>query len=54
VLARVTGKQARLTTDAIYIARQEFVANHRPRIILRYIQGRLRTRTDINISGSRL
>jgi hypothetical protein len=39
VLARVTGRQARLTTDALNLARQEFVANHRPRVILRYIQG---------------
>jgi hypothetical protein len=39
VLARVTGKQARLTTDALNLARQEFVATHRPRIVLRYIQG---------------
>jgi hypothetical protein len=31
--------QARLTTDALNLARQEFVANHRPRVILRYIQG---------------
>jgi hypothetical protein len=39
VLARVTGKQAKLTTEALNLARQEFVANHRPRVILRYIQG---------------
>jgi hypothetical protein len=39
VLARVTGREARLTTDALNLARQEFVANHRPRVILRYIQG---------------
>lgn len=39
VLARVTGKQARLTTDALNLARQEFVAVHRPRVVLRYIQG---------------
>jgi hypothetical protein len=43
VLARVTGKQARLTTDALNLARQEFVATHRPRIILRYIQGPFET-----------
>jgi hypothetical protein len=39
VLVIVTGRQARLTTAALNLARQEFVASHRPRVILRYIQG---------------
>jgi hypothetical protein len=39
VLALVTGRQARLTTDALNLAREEFVATHRPQVILRYIQG---------------
>ncbi|MDB5610235.1 MAG: hypothetical protein JWP25_7135 [Bradyrhizobium sp.] len=42
VLARVTGKQARLTTAALNLARQEFIATHRPRVILRYMQGPFR------------
>lgn len=36
VLVRVTGRQARLTTAALNLARQEFVATHRPRVVLRY------------------
>src|ERR1700733_2684279 len=39
VLVFVTGRQARLTTAALNLARQEFVATHRPRVIVRYIQG---------------
>jgi hypothetical protein len=39
VLVRVTGRQARLTTAALNLARQEFVATHRPRVVLRYIEG---------------
>jgi hypothetical protein len=39
VLVRVTGRQARLTTAALNLARQEFVATHRPRVVVRYIQG---------------
>jgi hypothetical protein len=39
VLALVTGRQARLSRQSIDLARQEFIATHRPRVILRYIQG---------------
>jgi len=39
VLVLVTGRQARLTTAALNLARQEFVASHRPRVVLRYIEG---------------
>jgi hypothetical protein len=35
VLARVTGRQARLTRESIDLARAEFVSTHRPRIIVR-------------------
>jgi len=34
ILARVTGKQARLTREAIDLARQEFISTHRPRITI--------------------
>lgn len=39
VLACVTGKQARLTRESIDLARKEFIATHRPRVIVRFIQG---------------
>jgi hypothetical protein len=39
VLAVVTGRQARLSRESIDLARQEFIATHRPRVILRCIQG---------------
>jgi hypothetical protein len=39
VLVCVTGRQARLATIALNLTRQEFVATHRPRVVLRYIQG---------------
>jgi hypothetical protein len=42
VLARVTGRQARLTRESIDLARQEFIATHRPRVVVRYIQGPFR------------
>jgi hypothetical protein len=35
VLAKVTGKQARLSRESIDLARSEFIATHRPRIVLR-------------------
>jgi hypothetical protein len=38
-LVRVTNRQARLTRESIDLARQEFIATHRPRIIVRFIQG---------------
>ena len=38
VLAMVTNRQARLTRDSINLARDEFIASHRPRIIVRWIQ----------------
>jgi len=34
VLARVTGRQARLTRESIDLARAEFISSHRPRIIV--------------------
>jgi hypothetical protein len=37
VLARVTGHQARLTRDSIALSRQDFVATHRPRVIVRFV-----------------
>jgi hypothetical protein len=61
VLVLVTGRQARLTTAALNLARQEFVATHRPRVILRYIQGPFENEegcqfywvTFVNIGGDR-
>jgi hypothetical protein len=37
VLAKVTGRQARLTREALALARDEFIATHRPRVIVRVI-----------------
>ncbi len=37
VLSCVTARQARLTRDAVNLARQEFIATHRPRVIVRDI-----------------
>jgi hypothetical protein len=37
VLARVTGRQARLSREAINLARSEFIATHRPRIVLKEV-----------------
>jgi hypothetical protein len=34
VLARVTGRQARLTRESIDLARAEFISSHRPRIVV--------------------
>jgi hypothetical protein len=34
-----TSRQARLTIEAIRLAREEFIATHRPRVIVRFIQG---------------
>jgi hypothetical protein len=39
VLARVTNRQAKLTREGIELTRKEFVATHRPRVIIRFIQG---------------
>jgi hypothetical protein len=39
VLAIVTSRQARLTKESIDLARKEFIATHRPRVIVRLIQG---------------
>jgi hypothetical protein len=39
VLAVVTGKQASLTRQSIDLARSEFIASHRPRLIVRFLQG---------------
>lgn len=39
ILARVSRKQASLTRESIDLARQEFIATHRPRLIVRFIQG---------------
>lgn len=39
VLAKVTGRQARLTRESIDLARKEFIATHRPRVIAKLIQG---------------
>jgi hypothetical protein len=61
VLVFVTGRPARLTTAALNLARQEFVATHRPRVILRYIQSPFENEegfqfywvTFVNIGGDR-
>ncbi len=37
VLAMVTGRQARLTTEALNVARAELISTHRPRIIMRRV-----------------
>lgn len=39
VLARVTGRQARLTRESIDLARKEFISTRRPHVIVRFIQG---------------
>lgn len=39
LLVWVTNRQARLTRDSIELANKEFLATHRPRIIVRFIQG---------------
>jgi hypothetical protein len=39
VLVFVTNRQAKLTRDGIELARKEFIATHRPKIIIRFIQG---------------
>ncbi len=38
VLARVTGRQARLTREAIDLARQEFISTHRPHLKVRFVK----------------
>ena len=38
-LVRVTNRQARLTRKAIELGTKEFVATHRPKIRIRYIEG---------------
>ena len=38
-LWRATTKQGRLTAEAIELTRKEFIATHRPRVIVRFIQG---------------
>jgi len=61
VLVFVTGRQARLTTEALNLARQEIVASHRPRVIVRSIQGPLENEegcqfywvTFVNIGANR-
>jgi hypothetical protein len=47
VLAWVTNRQARLTRQAIALARQDFTATHRPRIIVRSIQGPFHRPDDV-------
>lgn len=37
VLAFVTARQARLTKEAVNLGRQEFIASHRPRLVIRRI-----------------
>jgi hypothetical protein len=37
VLACVTGRQARLTRESIDLARQEFIASHRPLLAIRFV-----------------
>lgn len=37
VLVFVTNRQARLTRDSLRLAREEFIASHRPKIIIKHI-----------------